>query len=103
MTASPCSWAARRPTPLINTGAPLVITTRPDGTVHEAGYARKCADWLGWKFEHPPGDPALLRDLLWGNWDAERFQIIEPGWQLGHAPDESILRADALPPQSPSA
>ena len=62
----------------------------------EADYARKCADWLGWKFEHRRGDPALLRDLLWGNWDAARFQIIEPGMQLGHAPDETVLRAEPV-------
>ena len=60
----------------------------------EAGYARKCADWLGWKFEHLRGDPALLRDLLWGNWDAGRFQIIEPGAQLGHAPNQSVMRSE---------
>jgi hypothetical protein len=60
----------------------------------EADYARRCADWLGWKFEHLRGDAALLRDLLWGNWDAERFQIIEPGAQLGHAPDQSIMRSE---------
>jgi hypothetical protein len=68
-----------------------------DDAATEAEYARKCADWLGWKFEHLRGDPALLKDLLWGNWDAERFQIIEPGMQLGHAPDESILRAELVP------
>jgi hypothetical protein len=62
----------------------------------EADYARQCADGLGWKFEHIRGDPSLLRDLLWGRWDEERFQIVEPGMQLGHAPDESILRAEPL-------
>jgi hypothetical protein len=65
-----------------------------DDSVSEAEYARKCADWLGWKFEHLRGDPTLLRDLLWGRWDEKRFQIIEPGMQLGHAPDESILRSE---------
>ena len=69
----------------------------------EADYARKCADWLGWKFEHRRGDPKLLRDLLWGNWDAERFQIIEPGMQLGHAPDETILRAEPVPSKTQTA
>jgi hypothetical protein len=59
-----------------------------------ADYARRCADWLGWNFEHLRGDAALLRDLLWGNWDAGRFQIIEPGAQLGHAPDQSIMRSE---------
>ncbi|MEI2723935.1 MAG: DUF1638 domain-containing protein [Verrucomicrobiota bacterium] len=60
----------------------------------EAAYARKCADSLGWKFEHLRGDATLLRDLLWGNWDNERFQIIEPGMQLGQATDETIMRAE---------
>jgi hypothetical protein len=64
-----------------------------------ADYARLCAQWLGWKFEHLRGDPALLRDLLWGNWDAERFQIVEPGSQLGQAADESIFCAEPASPK----
>ncbi len=63
----------------------------------EANYARQCAAWLGWKFARLAGDPSLLKDLLWGNWDAQRFQIIEPGMQLGHAADETILRAEPVP------
>lgn len=62
----------------------------------EAAYARKCADWLGWRFEHLRGDPALLRDLLWCNWDADRFQIFEPGAKLVHAADESIMRSESV-------
>jgi len=68
-----------------------------DDAEAEAAYARKCADWLGWKFERLKGDPALLRDLLWGIWDDERFQIIEPGSRLVHVPDESIMRAEPVP------
>ncbi|MCU0789359.1 MAG: DUF1638 domain-containing protein [Verrucomicrobia bacterium] len=64
----------------------------------EAAYARRCADWLGWKFERLKGDATLLRDLLWGRWDAGRFQIVEPGHRLAHSPDEQIMRAD---PDSP--
>jgi len=65
-----------------------------DDAESEAAYAKKCADWLGWKFEHQHGDPKLLRDLLWGNWDDARFQMIEPGMQLGHSADGNILRAE---------
>lgn len=68
----------------------------------EAQYARQCAAWMGWKFEHLPGDPALLRDLLWGHWDPERFLMLEPGSQLGQAPDDSIMRSDALPTHPPA-
>jgi len=74
-----------------------------DDAAAEAAYAQKCADWLGWKFEHPRGDPALLRDLLWGNWDDARFQIIEPGSQLGQAPDESVMRSEPVPTEPPSS
>ena len=73
-----------------------------DDAAVEADYARKCADWLGWKFKHLHGDPALLHDLLWGNWDTERFQVIEPGMQLGHAPDETIMRAEPVRTKPPS-
>jgi hypothetical protein len=65
-----------------------------DDAEAEAAYARRCADWLGWKFERIHGDPTLLRDLLWGRWDDARFQIIEPGMQLALSPDDNILRAE---------
>lgn len=67
-----------------------------DDAESEADYARRCADWLGWKFERQHGDAKLLRDLLWGNWDADRFQIIQPGEQLAHSADEKILRAESV-------
>lgn len=63
----------------------------------EAEYAKNCADSLNWKFERIHGDPALLRDLLWGNWDAERFQIIIPGSMLGQSTDESVMRSETSP------
>ena len=63
----------------------------PDGE-KEAAYAERCAKSLGWKFERIHGDPALLRDLLWGNWDPTRFLVVEPGSASAHSPDESILR-----------
>jgi hypothetical protein len=62
----------------------------------EADYARRCADWLGWRFERIQGQAALLDDLLAGNWgDAERFQVVEPGEQLLHSPDANIMKARA--------
>ena len=66
-----------------------------DDAETEAEYAKRCAAWLGWRFERMRGDPLLLRDLLWGNWDAERFQVIEPGSRLANAGDEGIMRAES--------
>lgn len=59
----------------------------------EAEYARRCAEGLGWSFEHITGDPALLRDLIWGRWDAARFQTVEPGNSLQHSVDETIFKS----------
>ncbi|HUC83961.1 MAG TPA: DUF1638 domain-containing protein [Candidatus Acidoferrales bacterium] len=75
---------------LHNTATYLDLGTEEAET--EALYARRCAAWLGWKFERIHGDAKLLRDLIWGNWDEQRFQIIDAGMQLGHAPDQSIFR-----------
>ncbi|MDD5198822.1 MAG: DUF1638 domain-containing protein [Terrimicrobiaceae bacterium] len=65
-----------------------------DDAEDEAAYARRCADWLGWRFERIRGDPSLLRDLLWGRWDPERFQIIEPGSQLANSADANVMRSE---------
>ena len=69
-----------------------------DDAEPEAAYAQRCAEWLGWKFERIHGDATLLHDLLWGNWDDARFQIVGPGMQLGHSPDANILRAEPPTP-----
>jgi len=61
----------------------------------EAAYAEGCARWLGWRFRRLPGDPGLLRDLLAGKWDAERFLVVHPGETIAHSPDDRIVRAEA--------
>jgi hypothetical protein len=75
-----------------NTATYLDLGT--DDAEEAADYARRCAEWLGWKFERLRGDARLLHDLLWGNWDEERFQIVEPGMQLGHAANAAVMRAE---------
>lgn len=73
-----------------------------DDAADEAAYAKQCAEWLGWTFEHHRGDPALLRDLLWGAWDETRFLIVTPGMQVGQSADDHVLRAEpAAPPPHP--
>ena len=67
-----------------------------DDAETEAEYARRCADWLGWKFERLRGDATLLRDLLWCRWDERRFQIVQPGEVLEHVAEDAILRARPL-------
>lgn len=69
----------------------------------EAAYTRRCAESLGWGFEHFKGDPTLLRDLLHGPRDDGRFQIIQPGEQLGHSADEAVMRADPSDGERPTS
>lgn len=61
--------------------------------VAEAEYTRKCAEWLGWGFEHLQGDPALLRDLLTGPWDDRRFLIVPAGGHIAQSTDAWVVKA----------
>ncbi|MEI6673617.1 MAG: DUF1638 domain-containing protein [Verrucomicrobiota bacterium] len=81
-------WASYDTAAFIDMGTPEAA--------REAAYTQACAQELGWNFEHIQGDLALLHDLIWGPWDAGRYQIIAPGQQLGHSPDAAILRAEPV-------
>ena len=69
----------------------------PAGDDSNRRYAESCAAALGWRFAHHPGDSTLLRDLLDGRWDPERFLIVRPGEQIAHSPDHAIVKAVPVP------
>jgi len=56
-------------------------------------YAEQCAQSLGWRFREHRGDPTLLRDLLHGPWDDERFLTVLPGERIAHTTDAAVVRA----------
>jgi len=56
-------------------------------------YAERCARALGWRFQDQAGDATLLRDLLHGPWDNERFLTVQPGERIAHTADASIVKA----------
>jgi hypothetical protein len=56
-------------------------------------YAQACAKSLGWRFDHHPGDPTLLRDLLHGPWDDARFLVVAPGSRIAHSVDARVIRS----------
>jgi len=58
-------------------------------------YTRSCADWLGWDFDSKKGDPTLLKDLLSGRWDDERFLLVGPGQTFRLSADERVLKPAA--------
>lgn len=63
-------------------------------------YTRDCADWLGWQYDEVAGDPALLCDLLSGDWavddDGSRFLVVPPGQRIRVTADEQIVRAEPV-------
>jgi hypothetical protein len=66
-------------------------------TEGDIGYTRKCADWLKWGFDIQQGDPALLIALVRGQWDDERFLVLEPGQTLRMTADDRVVEAVPAP------
>lgn len=48
------------------------------------------------------GDPSLLRALLAGEWDAERFLVVLPGQQTAFSPDDHVVKSAPADPPAPS-
>lgn len=67
----------------------------PGATEADIAYTKRCADWLQWGFDRQQGDPALLKALVSGDWDDERFLVLEPGQTLRMTVDERVIEADA--------
>ena len=55
--------------------------------------AREEAAERGWKFEKLAGDMTLIRQLVDGPWDAERFLVVPPGSRVAASYDERIIKA----------
>lgn len=56
-------------------------------------YTRRCAEWLKWSFDHQRGDPGLLLALLNGEWDDERFVVVESGQTIRMTSDSRICES----------
>ena len=65
-------------------------------TDRDKAYTKRCADWLNWDYDEVQGDPGLLRDLLGGQWDHERFVVVAPGHRLVMTGDERILTTQPI-------
>jgi hypothetical protein len=63
-------------------------------THEDQAHTRSCADWLKWSYDRQHGDPKLLRDLLTGPWDEDRFAIAPPGHGFRMTADDSVMRVE---------
>lgn len=61
-----------------------------DDDEHKA-YTKKCADWLKWDCDFLEGDPKLVQDFIEGNWDEERFLVVQPGQRIAASHDERTI------------
>jgi hypothetical protein len=66
-------------------------------TDQDLAFTKQCAAWLGWNCDHQQGDPALLRALLAGPWDEERFLVLAPGETFRMTADQRVI--EKTPPQ----
>lgn len=53
------------------------------------------AQYYSWEYLEYTGDLGLLRDLLNGNWDNDRFLVVNPGEVIGQSFDDTIITATA--------
>lgn len=60
-------------------------------TAGDERFTQECAEWLGWDYDRQHGDPTLLRDLITGNWDDERFLIVPPGKTVRFTAEEGVI------------
>jgi hypothetical protein len=60
-------------------------------TEQDLEYTKRCAEWLHWNLDHQAGDPSLLQALLAGDWDEERFVVLEPGQTFRMTADERVI------------
>lgn len=59
-------------------------------TEEDVQFTRDCAAWLGWSFDRQAGDPALIKALVCGPWDSDRFVVVEPGKTIRMTGDDRV-------------
>jgi hypothetical protein len=60
-------------------------------TEQDEAFTQECAKWLGWNYDRQVGDPGLVKALLSGDWDAERFLVVPPGGTMRLTADERVI------------
>ena len=58
-------------------------------------FTRECARYLEWDYKELHGEPSLVVDWLEGNWDHERYLVVDPGREIRPSDDADILKSVA--------
>ena len=77
-----------------NYGQITFIETGVEPDERFAQHAREEAAGRGWKFETIRGNLALLKALVDGDWDEQRFLVVPPGHRIAGSYDEGIVKAE---------
>jgi hypothetical protein len=59
--------------------------------------SREEAERRGWSFEKISGDMSLLKALVEGEWDKERFLVVKPGQRIVARYDDNIMDVEDVP------
>ncbi len=58
-------------------------------------YTKRCAKFLGWKYDELKGNPSLMQRLVDGDWSDKEFLIVEPGQKItDDLTNEGIITAE---------
>jgi Protein of unknown function (DUF1638) len=68
-------------------------------TQQDVDFTHQCAKWLGWSCDMQCGDPSLVKAMLAGEWDEERFLVLEPGETFRMTANDRIIERVATPPK----
>lgn len=71
-----------------------ITYVRWPGLSNEESYiwAKQMCEGHGWIFNEMEGSDSLLKDMLWGNWDPDKFLVLEPGQTLTPSYGEDIIQ-----------
>lgn len=59
-------------------------------------FTQEAAQYFGWDFQCFQGEDTLLRDMLYGHWDEERFLVVPPGEQIVSSFNDTILASEKI-------
>ena len=61
----------------------------------EKNYTKRCARTLGWAYDELKGDPALMQNLVDGDWSDAEFLVVKQGQKISEdLTNEGIIKAE---------